>query len=242
MPQQTAHWSVSGTSASLLRSPFALEIDLARPVQGMRLPSLASAGGPASLLGWSWRRDANELEQPPVDWYLRDRVLTAVYAGHVGAPWDIQIDWHVVAPVAELADVQCVVDVVVSVQTDLLEAYPTVLCRTQGDQAPSRFWQAGPADGFVPWDGIATPLAASWSPGTDRGHAYLEFGVPADFELQRPAPGAASTCWEYRRSFQEKGVIRRLRMRAVWLASSVSPEDVARCWADLAAQPLPLST
>jgi hypothetical protein len=219
-----------------------LEIDLARPAQGLHKTDAARAEGPSSLLGWNWRPDAEELVQPPADWFVRDRVLTAVYAGRLGVPWDIQVDWHVVAPVAAWADVQCIVDVVVSVQTDLLEAYPTVLCRTVCDQPAARFWQADPASGFAPWDGIAAPLAASWSPSPCGGRSYLEFGVPDDFALLRPAPGATSTCWEYQPSFQEKGVIRRLRMRAVWLTADVSPQVVARCWADLAAQPLPLST
>jgi hypothetical protein len=131
------------------------------------------------------------------------------------------------APLPAAAGV--ILDAVVSIQTRQWEAYPRVAVASSLAGAERVEVAAGVALLRVP--------GADWS--------YAEMALPEDFAGPAGAPGDAAapnaTRWTFGDQFMERGVIRRLRVRAAILPRTGDEISAARLLAALRAEQPPLT-
>ncbi len=243
-------WQLSGFAAQLQAASLDARIDLQSPALGINGLTWNSAPLLGSVLGI-------DLSQSPaihsnsigalVDGFARGSDLVAKYPETQSQPFTLEVYWRVAA--AESDQVQ--IDAIVSLQTSLLECYPTVQIMTS--LAAKEAW-------FVPSPGSkARLLTNEVSPeqttnsdefagvllrSADRLWSYLEMTHPEDLGTWR-ADYVESGKWTLQRllggEFQEKGVIRRLRVRGVFLPQEEDIEVASRLLSEFASSPPPLT-
>jgi hypothetical protein len=124
-----------------------------------------------------------------------------------------------------LADGAVAATLSVSLQTDLLDTQPELTLHTQIDNAKARQWKEGVCRLQSP-----TGLTVVVTPHpSDAAECSLEV-ADGNCSLRVSPP------------FLEKGVIRRIRLAAIVLPGDASDDAIAAALADLADDPLPLTT
>jgi hypothetical protein len=251
MPAPT--WDLRERSARCTLDRWSAMIDLLRPDRG--LTDLLAAGNRLAggeWLGLGWPAAEGNQEGELVDGYQRGADLVAAYR-KPSAPVRVDAMWRVV-PWREAAAVLAVVDLIVSVRTELLKSWPELAVRSS---VPSReILRLVSADSgqFAPVPNIgAVPLVVNCDTGPgclvfrfpDMGLSYGEMVHPADFQrsqLKRPAARDASVEVRHRLFAErlEKGVILRARVRGVWVDGAEDTREVAACYAAFAAAEPPL--
>ena len=201
-------WTIQQNTATLSLGEFSAEIDLARPQQGI----VGIRFGGEKFATWSlWQVDDAALG-PPFDAYLRDNDLVATYERTPERPLRVQIYWRALP---NAADVNATgIEMIVSVQTDLLDFDPRV-------RLTSRF---GNAVGHV-MDDFALCRAR-------RGRVTFAYligpGDPSQIELSTAVHENGATIQTTLFAHHlEKGVILRSRMRGYFIDRS-DDEAVAR--------------
>lgn len=205
---QCGQWSLEGTTAKLVGGALHAEVDLARPQLGLhhlRLPGKPQA--PGHLLG-VWPRGheptaigANAITLHPEEPYVRGRDLVVMYREPCGEPFWLQLYLRLLPEENRQA---AAIETIVSVQTRLWEAYPSIVV-TSALQAP----EAVIRDQYVVYR-------------TDRDWSYVEATPPGDFKLAEHVMTSGdlnSAPWRFDKCFMERGVIRRLRLRAAIVPS-----------------------
>lgn len=202
--------------------------------------------------------------------YPRGSNLIANYQNLVNPQNTLQIDWRIVPAFIsqdshdespENFDRACLeIDVVVSLHTESLESYPQITAKTQ--LACDQFlYVPDPEDSmqpvFLPNEVVAQ---ASEKPGyavyrlRDLPWSYLEMVYPADFSRwqgnlsanESPSANALNAsneqifCWDLDCKLLEKGVIRRLQLRALLLPKHNDLTLARRSYAKFVTDKLPL--
>lgn len=246
-------WQLRGQHAQLTAGWLSADVDLCAPQKGLQPVGVGEQLAPSRHhLGI----ELASTEAAAVDGYVRGRDLVATYAPQGSWPFLTQVYWSLWS--SKPADAAAI-ELVASVQTDLLETQPSLFTTTSVaanevlrlvDAARERFVILVPATAgslsLVPRDGCGCLLLRT-AEGTQ---SYAEMVHPADFvhsELQvAPAPGqSAATCSLRHRLFAEhleKGVILRARVLAAWVDRARDEELVSTLYREFAASAPPLTT
>ncbi len=219
-------WRLQGTQATL-DTPAGCQasLDLSRPWLGMRIAGLSEA---CRFLGV-----AVPCAEPAIatyDSYVRGRDLVATYEQNAERPIRATLYWRALDE-ADAAGARFAIELVVSVQTSLLESRPTL--EVQSD-APATAIPLPPELGGCSLLRLA-----------DSDASYLELLHPTAFAASELEVDAARVRLRHRLFFPEdleKGVILRARLRAIVLPTAGDSEAAARYHRSFLASPPPLTT
>lgn len=229
-----ATWILDGGSARLQRAPLAGRISIDRPGDGLHDLQCngRSVAGRLATVSVRNAADAPPTTPPAPAWqvedaYVRGDDLVVVYQPLGDHPIRWQAYWRA-PPVGQqgLAEL----DVIVSIQTPLLESYPLV---TVGSCFPAATIQWCDAEGSPCDAGVQCRIARI---DVDSQLHMAEMVASKDFDscrVEATAEHGVSTVWSMGRQFMEKGVIRRVRMRSVLTPANISSEALGRLWAEL---------
>jgi hypothetical protein len=235
-------WQLTHSDARLTVGSLTASVDLMNPARGIHNLAWNTAPIAGSLLGVTVAEEAASpipLSTEGIDQYARGNDLVANYPQSQSQRFTLQVYWRIARSTANLI----VIDAIVSLQTSLLECFPRTLLSTQlpqgdvlaiaGDGSSAlalkdRFTSDEPAGVLVRCDG------EPWS--------YFEVTHPTDLGCWRVTGGDSLQIErELGGEFQEKGVIRRLRVRGAFLTRE-NDEQVAReILAEFAAAEPPLT-
>jgi len=247
-------WELDGESARLTAGRLTGRIDLRCSQQG--IADLRWGGQPLAcerMVGLALRRSQHgedvPLAESTADRFIRGSSLLATYSARAQRPVQTDVAWTVTGDDEETV----VIDVVVSVRTDLAEAQPGMVATSRlragrlwrliegGFEpvnvppvgSPHRIWpEAGPACLLV---GLASPPVS-----------YAEMLHPADFDrwdLGEVRRVGSSIQVEHHLFPEplEKGVIVRARLRGVFLAERGAGESAAAIYRSFCGEKPPLS-
>ena len=236
-------WTLSGTQARLRLPHFEAAIDLGRADAGLGDVKVESVVcHDLSLLGvFAPNLTLDSTASEPLDSYVRENDLVATFGESDGQKRRLQAYWRVVPFDATTADA-IVLELVVSVQTDLLESHPAMFvvskfpsgellpfaadddgeCQVVGDNASER-----PAD-FM----LIRPAGSNVS--------FMQASHPEDCvntEIVSSADQSAGIAMRHAMFAEqlEKGVIRRSRVRVAMLRREEDDKLASRCFRQFAA-------
>ncbi len=221
-----AIWSLQSPSAQLNHSALSGWIDVSQPqaglrkiaVQGVRFDGHALAVSRATDHQWPLRL---------AEAYVRGGDLVAAYEPAAVWPYAPHIYWRAMNVETDIASLGAL-SLLVSVQTHLLDTCPRVAVTTEL-----------PADELIQIGGCIV-----WRfPGS--AISYAEMMLPSDYcavKIEPEVRGKHRVNWELFAEFLEKGVIRKARLNAVLLPRQHDIALATACYAEFAAQPLPLTT
>lgn len=229
-------------------------LDLAQPERGLsgwRHPRMGAVE--AGLLGI---RIAGRpaAAWPLVDAYSRDADFTICYGPTAESPYSLELVYSAGVGPSGLGPLP-VLDLVVSVQTDLLDTHPVVSVASSGGPAvrfdvavaappattPGARGTAAVAD-YDELRGPAITVTVWQFPWGHTGLAYLEMVHPADLPVDDQLGDATSgPAHRLFGEFLEKGVIRRARLRGALVPAEEVRALAGRLAAEFLARPLPLS-
>ncbi len=245
-----AVWQLHGSQASFAAGPLSVSLELDWPQRGLKPGKPVRSGlclG-VGLMGSTEPAMSAKHPIPAQDAYVRGRDLVAVYEQTPARPYRATLYWQVLSP-ESAPGAMLAIELMVSVQTSLLESQPTLdVCselRTEELLAPD------PQGHFVAFDSAAAPESNEAArcvlarlPGTDG--CYLEMLHPTAFADSRVEPHGAGANGLRHRLFcpadLEKGVILRARLRAIWLPRAGDSEAAAGYYRSFLASPTPLTT
>ena len=214
-------WRFGTSNAQLLISSLSGEVTLDNPAAGIgRL-----AWNDVPLVGHVLGVSAGESSSPQ-DAFARGADLVAVYAQTEPQRFSWQVYWRASAPEAGVV----LLDVILSLQTPLLESFPRVATHSQL-AASEASTVAAEGDCIV-----LRPTEGDWS--------YAEMTHPKDcgsWQLSSAANNQISLQRTLGGQFLEKGVIRRLRLRGAFLPRENDLELAAHYFALLATETPPLT-
>ncbi|QDS97384.1 hypothetical protein [Adhaeretor mobilis] len=252
-------WQINGNKAEFSGESFSAGVDLTRPDLGLQNISQRRSAIQGHVLGVAIEsgvagRTADEKHnEAPTEAYARGNELVATYAPTVDHPVGFQVYWEVQNEDGEAV----VVDVTVSVQTPLLETYPKVLVRSTVDCVDCKFHPSNASDeeqapaAGEEWIVLQRGFSLVELPSAEDENSvfYAEMVHPTDFlDWRQSSAGDAEsrTQWRMCDHFMEKGVIRRLRARALFTISTLenrAPYSIAKQeLQELATEQPPLTT
>lgn len=233
-------WQLTQSTARLKAEPLAASVDLFNPSLGLHELKWNLVPLAGNLLGVTIADEsapALSLATKGLDGYVRGNDLVANYPQNEWQRFTLQVYWRIVAREADLL----VVDTIVSLQTSLLECFPKALLTTRlpggevlaisrndsltiGEQISSD----EPAGALVRCDG------QPWS--------YFEMTHPTDLGCWNAARNdGIQLGHELGGEFQEKGVIRRLRVRGAFLPRKNDEQAARRLLVEFAEAEPPLT-
>jgi hypothetical protein len=220
----TEHWFLQGSKAQLACGVLRAELDVERPMLGLRHLRLPSE----PIDGWLMGVDVREAPHPsdqtwqPADVYTRGRDLVATYREPLGEPFHLQMYWRVCEPKGfESGGLEAIV----SILTREWEAYPLISLTSALDVSHAHVYERG----------VSFLSRHDWS--------YVEVSPVGDFEasISRLGSGMSQACWSYGKRFMERGVIRRLRLRSAFVPIGNAEDAIERISAEFASEPPPLT-
>jgi hypothetical protein len=243
MNESASIWNLAGQQATLSLPTLVAHLDAAHPEQGLgqlkffdhslgrRVLGVATSAGGDEL---GDKTELDELEL--IEAFVRENDLVAAYAARADEEFRWQVDWRVSCPTTDVV----VLDLIVSLQTRLLESYPQVVVCSQLDADQAGFV----CDGNL----VDAPLAvhdlsialfrwkdkcsyAEMTHPDDQGNCVVHTSDDGVISLERRLGGA----------FLEKGVIRRMRVRGVFLPPADDAIFAQRYLAKLVAASPPLT-
>lgn len=238
-------WEIAGNSAILNTPTLSARLDLERPERGLEAPRFE--GKPfegVRLLQIALRRDT-EVEQV-TESYARGTDLVVTYAESPSRPIRPQVYWRILSE-----HVRAVIEVIVSTQTSLLDADSSLV--VSSDLPSGELLQCSPgvreqfrplslseetaATAREPVYFLFRPAGATWS--------YAEIVYPTDFSrcsVSRTSNGAIRLSNSLFAEHLEKGVIRRGRIRGLFLKRDGDEASARAGFKAFLDSPLPLTT
>ena len=246
-PCDSSAWRLDFYQATLCTPQLTACIDLLNPCAGLGQLVLNDAPIEGFALGVNLGTSASMTKHDISDAFVRGSDLVVTYAETAKRPFSLQVYWR--ATVGDQGTL--LLDTILSFQTDLLESFPGLAVETQLPAAtawllPSEIpGEKPPAvelsiPGNLPAEHDAGLLLRSttgdWSYAEmshpdDRGECQIERHKDTSLLLHRQLGG----------SFLEKGVIRSLRVRGVFLPSEDDLALATQCLASLATEEPPLT-
>ncbi len=227
-------WQLAAKKATLRTDRLALSLDVDQPQQGCGHVELD--GDPIAHMRLFQLRFAVGNEVPPlVDYYVRGADLVATYT---------QTPAHSVRPQIYWRDLSAGdypgLEIIASMQTSLLDSAPNFETESAVDNAEVLGLQD---DHFVAypdapcWAALVRPREAAFS--------YLEMVHPSDFvasQVRRSDAGTQFGFQLFSNERLEKGVIRRGRLRGLFLERECDIEAALASVHEFNAAKLPLTT
>ncbi len=240
-------WQLQGFEAQLQIGPLSSKIILQNPSAGIRDIVWNRAAQSGKVLGISLAKNsANQALTigRGFETFARGSDLVARYPETQAQPFSLEVYWRVA-----VADSTCVqIDVIMSLQTSLLECYPAIETTTSLEAQEA--W-------YIPTNSSAArqlsmeEILSSDEPAgvmlrsQDGTWSYLEMTYPEDLGTWK-ASSSGTHRWNLQRTlggdFQEKGVIRRLRVRSVFFSQENDLEIAPSMLIEFADSPPPLTT
>ncbi len=226
-------WQLDDTNATLRCTEFSAQIDLLNPHTGLTKITCGDAAIDGSVLGIAPGSDAAIAQRDISDAYVRGSDLVVTYAETKERPFSLQVYWRATSPTDDVI----VLDTILSLQTDLLESFPGVAVEThfpEGKYAEITMDVAQAQRAVVGTLFRATDVRWSYAEMThpeDSGESEITHGENDQLHLRRQLGG----------HFLEKGVIRRLRVRGVFLPQEQDQEVAAKQLAGLITAEPPLT-
>lgn len=243
-------WQLRSHSAVLRLRQFSATVDLLRPSRGLEKLSYANQSLDGFVLAVSPAGEEAIASDEVSDAFVRGNDLVVTYAETEQRPFTLQVYWRVRADDSGVV----VLDAILSLQTRLLESFPQVQVATEipavaarllptdsdADQTQANLLDL--ADGGLhelPTDKSNGVLLRSdnekWSFAEathpqDRGASQVDASHPV-VRLTHQLGGR----------FMEKGVIRRLRVRSVFMPSGQDTEVALRYLTSLKTEQPPLT-
>jgi hypothetical protein len=245
---QSDVWSLTEQHAQLRLGDLEATLDIAHPSHG--LYDIRVRGrliGSASLLAPCFPGQDPLQALAVADCFVRGGDLVATYAQVHARPVRLQVYWR--ARAAKPGEMLAAIDVQVSVQTSLLEAYPALVLQSR---LPTRtvtcLSAIDPNRQRSRTDAAATQAesAGCWLchlPTADV--VYGEMFHPADVERETLVVIDEQSIELVHHLFTqplEKGVILRARARGVFAPSDAAQSAIASAYAEFLSAPLPLTT
>ncbi len=237
-------------AATLTTETLVGKVELDHPQRGihrLRFGELSLSGW---LLGITSVEKVIDGNWELIDSYSRGNDLVADYCSLAGEPVSKQVYWTIHPQTSRQNPLQ--IDVVASVQTELLQSYPRITVSTQL-QCEAILFSSNHGDGRESVDDLGASDSGSWeieTPGCaiyrflDVPWSYVEMAHPADFCRWRGSSvegGSWQSRWDIENRFLEKGVIRRFQLRGALLPRQNDLLLARQLFAKFAAKKPPLT-
>jgi hypothetical protein len=238
------YWDIQGTLARLSTGILAGEIDVAFPWRGFQPAASVREG--IALFKVHTRAHALDEPETLVEYYQRGVDLVATYAQTVERNTRPQVYWRVIEHPLGDDTSAAALEVIVSSQTSLLESQPLTILESTLPPGEISVWNA---QGTLlelksgQWlSGDAAPCVVLFRP-RDWSLSYCEMVQPADCSAVR-VEDAHLPCvrWQLFPESLEKGVIRRGRVRGVYLPRDRDAELALAAFHEFVNSPPALST
>jgi hypothetical protein len=222
-------------------------VDLSAPYAGLTNVSVFGNQLSGGVLGLEFQIGKSRGGLILEDAYQRGQDLVAVYAQSVERPYRATVYWRAL-DIAQRA--AAAVDLIVSIQTELLDASPLLRSRSRvpADESLGRSrsgdWESHALGGAEHQASGAADYRLVVLPLRHVDATYCEMIHPSDWrgmELNCNED-AIELGWTLVGHFMEKGVVRRLRVRGVFLHGRPDERLIRELYADFAASPPPLTT
>ncbi len=224
-------WRLDSNQATLCTPQLTAHIDLLNPCAGLGKLVFCDMPIEGYALGVNIGSSATLSKQDVSDVFVRGSDLVVTYAETSERPFSLQVYWRVT--VGEQGTL--LLDAILSLQTDLLESFPDFVVETQ---LPASTEIAVPNEHSAdqPLGILLRPTESDWSYAEathpeDRGECQVEPGKGKSMLVRRQLGG----------QFLEKGVIRSLRVRGVFVPRKRDLDLATQCLASLATEEPPLT-
>jgi len=241
-------WHLDSTTAVLCTPLLTARVNLLDPRVGLSQLVFKDATIIGTVLGVSPGSNGGPSKNDLSDVFVRGNDLVATYAETDDRPFSLQVYWRV----SSGEQGSLLLDTILSLQTDLLESFPGVAVETtlsatsawflsENETAVTELSFTANTPIALPTDRADSLLLRSegrhWSYAEtthpkDRGDSQIVRANDEEFQLQRQLGGR----------FLEKGVIRRLRVRGVFLPRENDEKLARQSFASLATDQPPLTT
>jgi hypothetical protein len=247
----TLVWRLTDHIAQLTLPPLAGSLDASLPSEGLGELQLQEQPVPAAhILGIGLKGMADG--RPPVDSYIRQPDFVAEYATSELTAVDLQVTWRAFVDATAL----CGIEAIISVRTDLLDSDPQAAASSclPADQVLSLTAETDPHFQLLQiHQNERVCLDANESSGAflfrlhSSPYSYLEMVHPNDFVTiefarQTNSQGILSTQFSMFDERLEKGVIRRGRLRGIFLPREEDTAQALQCYHQFLDSAVPLST
>jgi hypothetical protein len=221
-------WQLTHSVGQLRCGAWAAKVNVDQPALGLHELSLNGELLAGQLLGVTVAEEnapPTELAIAGIDKFVRGGDLVANYPQCETQPFTLHNYWRIAAASEKLV----VIDAIVSLQTTLLECYPKTILTTElpakdamivspNETAERRIEST--LEGDEPVGILLRGVHPAWS--------YVEITHPSDMGTWRIDLGTRTRMQrELGGEFQEKGVIRRLRVRGAFVAAN-NDRELAR--------------
>ncbi len=236
-------WRLDATKATLQTLQLTTSIDLLNPCAGLGQLAFNGTEIKGFALGINLGTKAALTKPDLSDAFARGSDLVVTYAETNERPFALQVYWR--ATVGERGAL--LLDTILSLQTDLLESFPGLAVETKlpaatawllPDEEATATEIDFPCD--LPTDRsdrlLLRPSQGNWS--------YAEMTHPEDrgkSQIERCEDDSLLLKHQLGGGFMEKGVIRCLRVRGVFLPRKNDLELATKCLASLATEEPPLT-
>lgn len=218
----SAIWKLIAKTAELRTSQLGGQIDLRNSLRGLHKLTYCGTAIEGSVLGVATGEASVGEGTSVVEAFVRGDDLVATYRVAGEEAFSLQVYWTVTSYENRVV----VIDTLLSLETPLLESFPKVIVKSE---LPS-------VEVLQPDEGREVLILRS----VDNDWSYAEMAHPAEpgdlridekGVIQRSLGGA----------FLEKGVVRRLRLRGVFLPRKNDLQLASECLAELVAEAPPLT-
>jgi len=215
-------WQLSANTAKFHTSQLSGQIDLQNPLRGLHKLTCGATAVEGSVFGVATSGTSVAEDSIMEEALVRGDDLVATYRAADERPFSLQVYWTV-----RQRKNGVVIDVLLSLETPLLESFPSVLMKSELQSV----------EVLQPQQGREFLVLRS----VDKDWSYAEMAHPQDSgDLRIDEKGVVQRTLGG--TFLEKGVVRRLRFRGVFLPRANDLELASECLAELAAETPPLTT
>jgi hypothetical protein len=244
-------WKLDGTRGQLNTPELSASLDLTQPHRGLHVATIFRDGH-SSAIGDNHVLQVHFPEEPRAedvqDSWIRGTDLVVTYAQRKNRQVTAEIYWRLVGGANSVGT-----ELILSVQTDLLDATPTTSAASEiiTDEV---LWLGDPTAPHTAESLKMAISAAAFDRTRGQGIfifrlagsrlSYVDMVHPTDFSSAslRQRDGSAVLDWQLFPDSLEKGVIRRARLRGLFVNRQDDLALAARCFQEFTTSPLPLTT
>jgi hypothetical protein len=246
-------WKRDGTHVTLSSADLSASLDVAQPCRGIQELVVRVNGDSISLAEshiFQVTFSPRALVESISDCWVRGDDVVAVYAPSSQRPFSPEIYWR---HLSSLPAAATGVELIISVQTKLLDATPesSVSSTVPGAEV---WWLPAPDSESASHTPQLCPATFAVLHGSGPGAflfryqsiplSYLEMIHPSDFcgATLDGSDRRGGLQWRLFHESLEKGVIRRARLRGLFVPRDSDLSDAGRHYRDFVASPIPLTT
>jgi hypothetical protein len=241
-------WQLAHGVARLGAAGLSATVNLAAPQRGLTSLTVFGQAIGGHILGVEFPQAAPARGPAVTECYQRGNDLVATYEQTEGRPFRATVYWRAEGLAISVAGVA--VELIVSVQTSLLDATPQLQSLSQiiggnhlayprsAEKAGSESEGSRPRGSF---DHLSECVRLRIG---EPNVTYCEMIHPSDWRGLQASEGAGGIelSWSLVGHFMEKGVIRRLRVRGIFLQGTPEDARIRELYDEFAASPPPLTT